>query len=152
MPSLAIVQETTSQVLSDQALAEHREKLDLALNASGMVGTWDWDIAENRVTADERFAALFGISLGEAAVGLPIEIFFKAMHTDDRTRVWAEIDAALKDAGPVRFEYRVVDADGGIRWVVASGRVITDRGWPRRPPARCRRRHHHRARDRGAAG
>lgn len=123
---LAIVQETTSQVLSDQVLAEHREKLDLALNASGMVGTWDWDIAENRVTADERFAALFGISPGEAAVGLPIEIFFKAMHTDDRTRVWAEIDAALKDAGPVRFEYRVVDADGGIRWVVASGRVITD--------------------------
>ena len=124
---LAIVQETTSQVLSDQVLAEHREKLDLALNASGMVGTWDWDIAENRVTADERFAALFGISPGEAAVGLPIETFFKAMHADDRTRVWAEIDAALRDAGPVRFEYRVVDADGRIRWVVASGRVITDR-------------------------
>ncbi len=123
---LAIVQETTSQVLAEQALAENREKLDLALNASGMVGTWDWDIVENRVTADERFAALFGVSPGQAAVGLPIDTFFASMHNDDRSRVTAEIDAALKDAGPVRFEYRVAGRDGKTRWVVASGRVITD--------------------------
>lgn len=122
---LAIVQETTSEVLAERALEESREKLDLALNASGMVGIWDWDITANSVTADERFAALFGVTPGQAAVGLPIERFLEVIHPDDRARVIEEIDTSLKDAGPVRYEYRVAGPKG-TRWVVASGRVITD--------------------------
>ena len=49
---LAIVQETTMGVVAEQALEESREKLDLALTASGMVGTWDWNISERRWAAD----------------------------------------------------------------------------------------------------
>ncbi|WP_423068698.1 PAS domain-containing protein [Devosia sp. CN2-171] len=123
---LAIVQEVTNSVKAGQALEEYREKLDLALRASGMVGTWDWDIVNNVVTADERFAALYHVSPGRAAVGLPIEEFMGAIHPEDRQRALSEISASLKDAGPVRFEYRILNTDGSVTWVVASGRVITD--------------------------
>jgi len=124
---LAIVQETTMSVLAEQALEESREKLDLALSASGMVGTWDWNIVENVVTADDRFAALYSVTPGAAAVGLPIETFLAGIHPDDRQRVISEIGYSLKQPGPVRFEYRLSKGDGAPeRWVVASGRVITD--------------------------
>lgn len=123
---LAIVQEVTDTVKASRALEEYREKLDLALRASGMVGTWDWDIVNNVVTADERFAALYHVSPSRAAVGLPIEEFTGAIHPEDRQRAMSEIGDSLKNAGPVRFEYRILDKDGSITWVVASGRVITD--------------------------
>lgn len=123
---LAIVQEVTDSILVERSLEEYREKLDLALRASGMVGTWDWDITGDVVTADERFAALYGVSPGQAAVGLPISEFIRAIHPEDRDRVEAEIKDSISDAGPVRFEYRVLGVDGVTRWVVASGRVITD--------------------------
>ncbi len=131
---LALVQEVTQQVVQQRALEESAEKLDLALNASGMVGTWDWDILTNTVTADERFARLYGVSPGAAAVGLPIVDFLHALHPDDRDRVAIEIGDAIKVPGPVRFEYRVLNPDG-VRWVVASGRVIADAaGHPQRLP------------------
>jgi PAS domain S-box-containing protein len=123
---LVIVQEVTESVLIERALDEYREKLDLALRASGMVGTWDWDITADVVTADERFAALYDVSPGQAAVGLPIGAFLTAIHPEDRSRVGAEISESLKAGGPVRFEYRILGKDGTIRWVVASGRVISD--------------------------
>lgn len=123
---LVIVQEVTETILAGRAVEEYREKLDLALKASGMVGTWDWDIAQNIVTADDRFAALYEVSPSKAAVGLPIEEFLQAIHPDDRQRVMSEIGDSLKDAGPVRFEYRILGKTGAMRWVVASGRVITD--------------------------
>ena len=126
---LAIVQETTMGVVAEQALEESREKLDLALTASGMVGTWDWNISENTVTADDRFAALYGVTPGAAAVGVAIEKFLSGNHPDDRQRVISEIGDALKSPGPVRFEYRLSAHDSAPeRWVVASGRVIADAG------------------------
>jgi len=123
---LVIVQEVTAQVVQERALDESREKLDLALSASGMVGTWDWDIVADKVTADDRFAALFGVSAGAAAMGLPIAEFMRAVHPDERDRVTVEIGDGLKHPGPVRFEYRLLNPEGEVRWVVASGRVIAD--------------------------
>jgi PAS domain S-box-containing protein len=132
---LAIVQEVTAQVVQRQALDESAEKLDLALEASGMVGTWDWDIVGDKVTADDRFAALFGVSPGAAALGLPIADFMRAIYPDDRDRVTVEIGDALKNTGPVRFEYRLLNPEGDVRWVVASGKVIADpHGRPLRLP------------------
>lgn len=132
---MVIVQETTSQVAQQQALDESLEKLDLALNASGLVGTWDWDIANNTVTADERFARLFGVTPGAAAMGLPIGDFLTSIHPEDRDRVAAEIGEAMKSTGPVRFEYRLLKPDGEVRWAVASGRVIAGAdGQPLRLP------------------
>ena len=123
---LVIVVETTARFKAERALAQSQEKLELALHSSGLVGTWDWDIKRDRVTADERFAKLYSVPIDEAARGLPIEEFFSSIHPDDRVRVQADIAEAMAKLGAARFEYRLVQSDGSIRWVVASGKVDGD--------------------------
>ncbi|MDD1452978.1 PAS domain-containing protein [Sphingomonas sp. H160509] len=38
------------------------ERLGQALAAGNGIGTWDWDVPNDRVTADERFSTLYGVS------------------------------------------------------------------------------------------
>jgi PAS domain S-box-containing protein len=124
---LAVVMETTPRVLAERALAESREKLDLALNASGLVGVWDWDIPADRVTGDERFAALVRMDAREAGMGVPIARILAAVHPLDRERVGREIQLATRRGGDARIETRLWQADGQVCWVVASGRMQLDR-------------------------
>ena len=122
MGTLCVVHETTDRVLAEKALARSEERLSLALDGSGLVGTWDWDIRNDIVTADDRFAAMFGIDPQQAGLGLPIEKFLAPIHPEDVARVTGEIDIALRDGSPLRSEYRLIGGDGSVHWVVASGR------------------------------
>ncbi len=121
---LVVVIETTDRVVAQRDLAKNREKLELALHSSAMVGTWDWDLKRDKVTADERFARLFSIDPEEAAEGLPIADYLRAIHPDDRANVQADIENGLRRPGHLGFEYRLVQSDGSIRYVSASGEVI----------------------------
>lgn len=123
MGTLCIVHETTDRVLAEKALARSEERLSLALDGSGLVGTWDWDIRNDVVTADDRFAAMYNLDPLRAGLGVPIAEFLAAIHPDDAARVNAEIELALRDGTPFRSEYRLVSAtDGTVHWVIASGR------------------------------
>ncbi|WP_329602550.1 hypothetical protein [Pseudomonas putida] len=62
------------------------ERLQLALDAGAIIGTWMWDIPENRVTADERFSRSFGLPADRCMAGIPIEEAFSSIHPDDRDR------------------------------------------------------------------
>ncbi len=121
---LVVVIETTDRVVAQRDLAKNREKLELALHSSAMVGTWDWDLKREKVTADERFARLFSVDPQEASEGLPIANYLRAIHPDDRARVQSEIERGLLQPGHLGFEYRLVQSDGSIRYVSASGEVI----------------------------
>lgn len=122
MGTLCVVHENTERVLAEKALARSEERLSLALDGSGLVGTWDWNVRDNIVTADDKFARLYNLDPLQAGLGVPIEDFLAAIHPDDRDRVTLDIDACLRDGSPLRSEYRVVNADGGVHWVIASGR------------------------------
>jgi len=120
--TLCIVHETTDQVLAKQALARSEERLSLALSGSGLVGTWDWDVPGDSVTADDRFAQLFNLDPLKAGLGVPIKDFLAAIYPDDTLRVGEEIARSIRENVPFRSEYRVVGQDGAIHWVAASGR------------------------------
>jgi len=102
------------------------ERVQLALDAGAIVGTWVWLIAEDRITGDERFAHLFGIDEVECRSGLPLVAAFDAIHVDDRDRVTKAIEDALERGGAYRCEYRVRTRDGNWAWVEANGRVEKD--------------------------
>ena len=62
---LAVVVETTGAVMAERRLRdseaqarEQAERAQLALDAGAIVGTWNWDLTNDRVTADERFAQI----------------------------------------------------------------------------------------------
>ncbi|MFJ6023347.1 PAS domain-containing protein [Brevundimonas sp. NPDC092305] len=121
---IATVVETTARVLADRQKALVGERLELALSAGSGVGTWDWDLVNDRVVADERFARLYGVDPEIAKAGAPIAEFFGAMHPDDSDRVARRIAETLETHQPFRAEYRLVQPDGSVRWVAAEGRIV----------------------------
>lgn len=120
--SLAIVHDITSRVAAEKALARSEERLSLALDGSSLVGTWDWDIRQDIVTADAKFAHMYNLNPQQALLGVSVLEFLKAIHPDDADRVGEEINAVLRSGDHFRSEYRLLGADGTLRWVVASGR------------------------------
>ena len=127
--------ETTARLSAERALRASEERLEYALGASDTVGTWDWDVPNDRVIADTRFAKLYAVPREKAAAGAPIADFFNAIHPEDLSYVERAITAALKDGSIFSQEYRLVQADGTHRWVIAEGRpTLAPDGTPLRFP------------------
>ena len=139
---MCIVVETTNQIVAieqrTQAEAELRsanERIELALNAGAVLGTWVWDIPNDRVTGDERFARAFCAEPQQAASGMALDRVTTAIHPQDRPQVRAMIERTIADGGSYRAEYRVLQADGGYRWIEANGRCeLAPDGTPLRFP------------------
>lgn len=121
---LVVCTETTEQVLTARRLAQSEERLQLALSCGSGIGTWDWDVPSDRLVADARFAELHGVDAALAAAGAPVAAFLAAIHPDDLPTVRSNIVAALAGAEVFSAEYRLVQSDGGVRWVAAQGRCI----------------------------
>ena len=121
--TVCMVHEITDRKLAEQALSRSEERLSLALSGSELVGTWDWEVPLNRVTADDTFARLYNIDPLRAGLGVEIEQFLAAIHPDDVATVTAQIDQALLTGDDYRCEYRVTARDGKVHWILASGRA-----------------------------
>jgi PAS domain S-box-containing protein len=102
---------------------EAAERIELALDAGAIVGTWDWPLPGDRFTADERFARSFGLDPAGCRVGLPVADLHETIHPEDRARVAAAVRAAIAQGGAYSCEYRVRQPDGTYRWLEADGRV-----------------------------
>jgi signal transduction histidine kinase/CheY-like chemotaxis protein len=90
------------------------------------IGRWHWDVRADRITADAPFATMYGVPPAVAAEGASIETFFGGIHPADLPRVQAAITRAIDTGEAFEEEYRVIDADGCVRWLVAQGRVERD--------------------------
>lgn len=108
------------------AVLDQAERIQLALDAGAIVGTWVWDIPNDYISADERFARTFGLSFEQCAAGLSFAQATASMHPDDRERVEAAISEVMERGGRYRCEYRVLQHDGVYRWIEANGRVELD--------------------------
>ena len=116
-------------------LAESEERLQLALSAGRGIGTWDWDVVEDRVVADERFARLYGVTPERAREGAPFAEFLAGIHADDLPRVQERVARALATGELFSEEYRLRQPGGGVCWVLAEGRCkLAADGTPARFP------------------
>lgn len=102
------------------------ERLQLALDAGAIIGTWVWDIPDDCVTADERFSRSFGLPAERCKTGIPIAEAFSSIHPEDLDRLASEIQRTMARGGAFRCEYRVRQHDGHYRWVEANGRAELD--------------------------
>ena len=98
------------------------ERLRLALEASGRIGTWEWDLATDTVTGDERTAYLYGVDPRLAADGAPAAAFIVHVHPDDYGAVSAQFQGAFGSGDPLESEYRLRFPDGIERWISVQGR------------------------------
>lgn len=98
-------------------------RLDLGFAAAD-IGSFDWDLRTDELHFDARLLELFGY---KRETWTPhIDSFSVRLHPDDRSRTEAAIARAIEQVGDYEADYRVVHADGTVRWVAARGRVLPD--------------------------
>ncbi|CAN7589147.1 PAS domain-containing protein [Phenylobacterium sp. LjRoot219] len=128
-------QDVTAEHAARRELAETAERVQLALDAGAILGTWVWNVAENVMTTDELFAHFFGLDPERCRNGLPPSEAMVSVHPDDHPGVEAAVAEAIARGGAYRHQYRVLQPDGNWRWVEGSGRVELDEaGRPLRFP------------------
>jgi PAS domain S-box-containing protein len=105
-------------------------RLEIALEASS-VGIWEYDLRTGISHWDERCAAIFG---REGAVEFAtLDELLAHFHPEDRPALSEAMRVALEDSGEYLAEARALRLDGGHRWLVYRGRVVSN---PRGEPVR----------------
>lgn len=118
--------ETTARVLAVRDLQKSRERLVAALNAGGIVGTWEMDVASKLVISDAGFARLHGVDPDLAERGLPGDVFVAAVDERDRGKATERARQLLANGDDMRCEYRTSGNMGKLHWVLATARAIRD--------------------------
>jgi PAS domain S-box-containing protein len=119
---VGVVRDVTDRVERERRLRETTSQLAAATEA-GAVGTWEWHVGDGEVVVGPSFAETFGVDPDAARDGLSVERFLSAVHEADRDRVKRKVEAAIANCEVYEAEYRVRDAAGDRRWVLARGRV-----------------------------
>ncbi|MFJ2463587.1 ATP-binding protein [Pseudomonas sp. NPDC087615] len=121
--------------VSEAVARENVERVQLALAAGAIIGTWHWDLPTDCFTMDESFARIFDLDPALGRTGLSLEQVVMTVHPDDRDGLTAAINEAIARGGAYSHQYRVRRADGTYNWIEANGRVeCADDGTPLRFP------------------
>lgn len=115
-----LTEDVTHEQQTEQTLDQTQKKL-IEVLSTGQVGTWSLDLANGIAKGGPNLARMFGIDAAVVAEGMPLDDFVERIHHDDRERVGAEIERAVKSGDLYESEYRVLLADGSVRWVLARG-------------------------------
>jgi PAS domain S-box-containing protein len=108
---------------ADQLLADSERRLKLALEVSRL-GLWEWDLHSGRLRCSEEMLRITG--LDAAGTGdVDIMAARRLVHPDDVEVIWASEEAA-RTGQPFHAEYRMVLADGAVRWVENHARTECD--------------------------
>jgi len=112
--------EIVSRKKAEGALRAEKGKLAVAV-ALAQLGIWEWDIETNRLSCSDELKAIFGFAARDQVT---FKDLLATVHLDDRDRVETVFREAATNAGDFSTEYRVVDAEGGVRWIASMGRCF----------------------------
>ncbi len=86
-----LTNETTAQVTATRRLRESEAVARRTSSGSSwrwrparFIGTWLWDLPNDRFTVDEAFARSFGLDPALGREGLSLEQVIETVHPDDR--------------------------------------------------------------------
>jgi PAS domain S-box-containing protein len=113
----------TERRKTEQALREREAMLARAQQVANL-GSWQWDVASDKLVWSEQIYRIFGLSAEQFRPSY--ETFLSVVSPEDRARVRKAVEAAL--AGEAyALEFRVTRPDGVQRDVLAQGEVDFDR-------------------------
>lgn len=116
--------ETTDRLRVEREKLHSEKRLDLVLQSS-QTGTFEVDLATGEGFWNDVEYELLGVKPGE--VPSTPDSFFRFVHPDDLKTLKAEWQTALH-CGALDAEFRVVRADGQVRWLASKGRFASDTG------------------------
>lgn len=88
------------------------------------IGTWDWRVDSEELYWSDAIYGMFGYQVGEVTPSY--QRFCSHVHPDDKARVRAGELRCIATGQNHDEEYRVVWADGTVRWLRETGNVVTD--------------------------
>ncbi|MHC2109227.1 GAF domain-containing protein [Methylobacterium sp. CM6246] len=116
--------ETQEALRVSEGLArKNAERVQLALAAGAIIGTWHWDLPSDRFTVDEAFATAFGLDPALGRDGIPLAKIVATVHPDDQAGLSDAIGEVIVRGGAYAHQYRTRRADGNYYWLEANGRV-----------------------------
>jgi len=98
------------------------ERLDMALGV-GEIGVWDWQRGSEEVFWDPHMRAMHGIG---ADVPMTFAAWRALIHPDDVAKIVEVSRSTGEQGGRNPVEYRVLAADGSLRYVLAIGGAVID--------------------------
>ena len=104
-------------------LQETERRLQLALEASE-TGVWEWNYETDEVVLSDTLERLLGFEPGEFDGTLSAA--FDLIHPEDSPEVREQIERAVETDSIYDGEFRVIDADGNVRWGSVRGQPISD--------------------------
>jgi PAS domain S-box-containing protein len=114
---------------AQSAVGTSRVRLEVALAASS-IGIWERDLRSDTGFWDKRCAQLFGLD-DATEVESFTQMLRERTHPEDHAAVEEAMRVAIEERGQFTIESRIVRTDGGVRWIVARGRVLgNSRGEP----------------------
>ncbi|MCF9005335.1 PAS domain S-box protein [Pseudomonas syringae] len=118
-----LFRDITARKRAETLAAENIERVQLALEAGAIIGTWFWDIRTGAFIVDESFTWAMGLNQTLAQERLTLAQVTESVHPDDKPGLMAAIDAAIIRGGHYMHQYRTRRSDGRYYWVEANGRV-----------------------------
>jgi PAS domain S-box-containing protein len=107
---------------AEESLRYTEERMSLAVESTNL-GLWELDLGTYRFWATETCRALLGLAPHETVTQ---QAFINACHPDDRLKTRQICDEAIARGQSYEHEYRFVDRDGRVRWVLDRARTICD--------------------------
>src|SRR5690606_23088743 len=120
---IASVLDTTQQKQAERTQRANEEQLTLVL-AGGELGFWDWDIVNNTVERNARWAEMLGYTHEE--IQHTVKQWIDFIHPDDRALAWESITRHMEGKTPQhKAEYRLQTKQGGYRWIQDCAKVVS---------------------------
>ncbi|MFA5907716.1 MAG: PAS domain-containing protein [Vicinamibacterales bacterium] len=122
--TVGVIQNVSERKRAEDVLRRSRERLRLALQATGL-GPWDWDLTTNTVEFWPEWKRLIGYEPDE--IPNRYEEWENRLHPDDRERVLTALRAFL-DGHQLEYalEFRLRHKNGTYRWMYTRGVGLAD--------------------------
>ena len=112
--------------LAHRATEELRAAAALMTEAQRVAnfGSWEWRIPDDDVSWSEQLYRIFGVD--PATFAATFDAYLAHVHPRDRETARTEINAAVEQRRPYRFEHRIVRPSGEERTLRCHGEPIMD--------------------------
>ena len=115
--------DVTARKQAEEALLASQARLAEAQRVAH-VGSWEWKVADDRVTWSDELFNIYGITPADFAP--TYEGFLSRVDPEDRDHTVAVIRQAVDAVTPFIYDHRILRPDGSVRMLHTRGEVIGD--------------------------
>jgi two-component system CheB/CheR fusion protein len=122
--NLSLTGQVAERIAAENALAGANARLEMTM-AAAEIGSWVSDLRSGTISADRNFAGLYGYADLDSLL-LNREPLYQRIHEADREMVRGARDEALRTGIYPSIEFRIVQPDESLRWVIGRGKLQLD--------------------------